>query len=123
MGDCEAHRDRSVLVAVVAAVGFGGLILAIAGLQRTSDRAQHAEAVIVTADALERLVLDLQRGQSGFVITRSEEFSRPALRALAKIPAEEERLRTIVAGEPLQEARAVRLQRSSTPTCACTRCR
>ena len=69
----------SLLLALAMAGGFAALIVAVAALKRAGDATQHAEAAIVTADALERALIDLETGQRGFVITHDEASLHTAL--------------------------------------------
>jgi signal transduction histidine kinase/CHASE3 domain sensor protein/CheY-like chemotaxis protein len=113
-GIAQRTAAGSTVLALVVAAGFGGLIVAIAQLQHTSDRAEHAATEIVTADALERLVTDLETGERGFVITGEDRFLEPVLRARTRIPALERRLNELVArdAEPAERARVAALMRA-----------
>src|SRR5205823_5870230 len=102
----------SLLLAVAVATGFGGLVLAIARATGASDAARRAETAIATADSLERLVIDIETGQRGFVITRDESFLQPALRAERELPAVEERLRRVTGDDVAQQARVAGITRA-----------
>jgi signal transduction histidine kinase/DNA-binding response OmpR family regulator len=105
-GIAQRTAAGSLLLAVTAAAGFGGLIVAIAALTRTNDATRHAEAEIVAVDALERHLLDLESGQRGYVITRDPAFLEPVARARKAIPGVSRRLLELSADDPAQRARA-----------------
>jgi signal transduction histidine kinase len=102
----RAVLAANVALATVIALEFVLLVVAI-GAQRSSARdARNTEAVLVTANKLEKAVLDLETGERGYVIARREGFLDPwraARREYPKLAAELERE---VAGEPTQLARA-----------------
>ena len=61
------------------------------------------------ANRLERLVIDLETGQRGFIITGEERFLEPWRDAQVALPTEASTLERLVADSPQQEARAQRL--------------
>lgn len=67
----------SGLLAVVVGAAFAVLLVAIADLRDAAARARHSEAVLAAVNQLERLVIDLETGQRGFVITGEERFLEP----------------------------------------------
>ena len=70
----RAVLAANVALATVIAVEFVLLVVAI-GAQRSSARdARDTEAVLATANKLEKTVLDLETGERGYVIARREEF-------------------------------------------------
>jgi signal transduction histidine kinase len=68
--------------------------------------------VLVAANHLERLLLDLETGQRGFVITREERFLEPWRRARRAFPRRAAALLALVAGEPTAEQPAREIARS-----------
>ena len=102
----------SLLLALAMAGGFAALIVAVAALKRAGDATQHAEAAIVTADALERALIDLETGQRGFVITHDEASLHTALQARRQIPPLGHRLQVLASGDPAQQARAAAIVQS-----------
>src|SRR5207253_3140410 len=99
----------SVLLALIVAGAFTLLLLAITNLDASANRARHSEQVIANANQLERLVIDMETGQRGFVITRDERFLEPWLAARKALPAQERSLTTLVRDNPLQHRRAAAL--------------
>ncbi len=72
---------RTVIVSVLLSAIIGGafllLALAIDALRETESRANHALEVLVAANRLERLVIDVEATQRGFVITGEPAFLAP----------------------------------------------
>ena len=74
-------------LAVLVALIFATMLIAI-GEQRDSSRsARQAQQRIAAANALQALVLNLETGARGYVITQQEPFLDPWKRNLAAFPA------------------------------------
>jgi signal transduction histidine kinase len=80
-----------VLLVIVGAA-FTVLIIAIDGMRDSARQAEHSQAELTAAGALERLVLDLETSQRGFVITNRERFLGPWNAARRAIPGASRRL-------------------------------
>jgi len=94
----------AALVSVaVAAVGVA-LLFAILSLRDTAHDARHSEQVIGQANLVETLVLDLETGERGFVITGQERFLDPWRNARARLGPETSRLAGLVAANPAERA-------------------
>jgi signal transduction histidine kinase len=104
----------SALLALVIGVAFAVLLSSVAELRTSERRARQSEEVLVVANRLERLVVDLETGQRGFVITGRERFLQPWQNARAAFPAEARTLERLVAGNLEQEARARRITHATT---------
>jgi signal transduction histidine kinase len=91
------------LAAVVAGV-FAVLLLASSDLRDATNREARAKDVTAATLVLEKLVLDLEAGVRGFVITGNERFLEPWRLARRQIPRQLESLQRLVVGQ--QEARA-----------------
>src|SRR5829696_2815825 len=104
----------SGLLALVVGAAFVVLLSSVAELRASQQRAQQAEEVLVVANLLERLVVDLETGQRGFVITGQEDFLRPWQNAQAVFPEPAGRLERLVADNPEQQARARRITEAVT---------
>ncbi|NEA30561.1 CHASE3 domain-containing protein [Streptomyces sp. SID13031] len=102
------------LLAVMIGATFAVLLSSVADLQAMEQRAQQSEDVLVAANRLERLVVDLETGQRGFLLTGSEEFLQPWLQARAAFPQQATALEALVAGSAEQHARAERLDQAGT---------
>jgi two-component system OmpR family sensor kinase len=93
----------ALVSAAVAAVGIA-LLIAILSLRDTAHAARHSEQVIGEANLLERLVLDLETGERGFVITRQKRFLEPWRSARAAFGPESRRLGGLVSSNPAERA-------------------
>jgi signal transduction histidine kinase len=76
----------SGLLAVIIGAVFAVLLVAIVDQREVRDRALHARAQLGAADALLKLIIDLETGQRGFVITREEDFLAPWNTARSVLP-------------------------------------
>jgi signal transduction histidine kinase len=113
---------RSGLVARIAvsaiAVGaglalvFAVLFLAITGLRHRSLEARHSQQVIATANRLQTLVIDLETGLRGFVITDDERDLRPWRVAQQRYPAAIANLVALTRDNRVQHTRALGIRRS-----------
>jgi signal transduction histidine kinase len=103
----------SVLLSAVIGGAFSLLALAIDALRDSEERANHALQVLVAANRLERLVIDVETAQRGFIITAEAGFLDPwyqAQREVAKQAAALERLAS--AGNGGQDTRARQITRA-----------
>lgn len=108
---------RSGLVARIAmsalAVGiglafvFGVMFLAIAGLRHRSLEARHSQQVIASANQLQTLVIDLETGLRGYVITNDRRELRPWRQATQQYPGAIRKLLALSEGDRLQHQRAL----------------
>ena len=90
----------SGLLALVIATAFAVLLSSVADLRTSERRARQSEEVLVVANRLERLVVDLETGQRGFVITGQERFLQPWRDAQVAFPEEASNLKQLVADNP-----------------------
>jgi signal transduction histidine kinase len=89
----------SGLLALVVGAAFTVLLVSVEDL-RTSERlALHSEEVLAAANQLERLVIDVESGQRGFVITGEERFLDPWRDAQRAIPEASRRLDLLTADD------------------------
>lgn len=96
----------AIAVGVGLAVVFGVLFLAISGLRHRSLESRHSQQVIATANELQTLVIDLETGLRGFVITDNERDLRPWQDAQNRYPAAIRKLVSLT-DDPVQHRRAV----------------
>jgi signal transduction histidine kinase len=101
----------SALLALIIGGAFAILLLAIGDLRGAERRTGHAQDVLVAANQLERLLLDLETGQRGFVLTREDRFLEPWRAARAAFPRRAATLVALVAGEPTAENEAREIAR------------
>ena len=77
----------STLLALVVGVAFALVVAAVDELRDASRASDRSEHVIAASHEFERLVIDLETGERGFVITGDERFLEPFRIARARIPA------------------------------------
>ena len=117
MGDRPANRTHgltarvvlagSVLAVIVAAV-FVILLVAINRQRDAAELSRHSQRVLAAAEGLERLLIDLETGERGFVITGEESFLEPWTAARSAILAASRELNRLAA-VPAQSERADRI--------------
>jgi signal transduction histidine kinase/CHASE3 domain sensor protein len=99
----------SGLLALIVGGAFVVLLLAIGDLRQAERRTRDSQDVLIAANELERLLLDLETGQRGFILTRRERFLEPWQAARAEFPARAATLLRLMAGDPAEERRAARI--------------
>jgi signal transduction histidine kinase len=99
------------LLLVIVAAAFALLIVAIDGMRDSARQADHSQAELTAAGALERLVVDLEAGERGFVITHRQRFLAPWRAARRAIPERSERLVRLT-DDAQQRRRARAIQRA-----------
>jgi signal transduction histidine kinase len=92
----------SGLLMLVLAATFAVLLAAMADLRAAARAARSSEEVLATANELERLVIDLETGVRGFVLTREEQFLEPWHAAHSSLPARAAALERLSAGNAEQ---------------------
>jgi signal transduction histidine kinase len=99
----------SGLLALLIGTAFAVLLSSVADLRASERRARRSEEVLVVANRLERLVVDLEAAQLGFVITNQERFLEPWQDARTALPGEGGALERLVADSPAQQEQARRI--------------
>ena len=99
----------SGLLALLIGAAFAVLLSSVADLRASERRARRSEEVLVVANRLERLVVDLESAQRGFVITNQERFLQPWQDARTALPGEGGTLERLVADSPAQQEQARRI--------------
>ncbi|TDC42176.1 CHASE3 domain-containing protein [Micromonospora sp. KC213] len=99
----------SGLLALVVGSAFAVLLTSVTQLRADDRRALRAQEVLVTANHLERLVVDMETGQRGYLLTGREELLQPWEAAGASFGDEARTLEQLVADNPEQQARAERI--------------
>jgi signal transduction histidine kinase len=92
----------SAVLAVIVAAAFGVLVYAVSTLDDATRRERHAKAVTATTLQLEKLVLDLETGVRGYVLTGQKSTLEPYQAAIKLLPAQ------IAAFEKLPQTQAQR---------------
>jgi two-component system sensor histidine kinase/response regulator len=98
------------IVAVGLALVFAVLLLAVVSLRQRTTEARHSQQVIATANRLQTLVIDLETGVRGFVITRDESYLAPWRRAQQEYPAAIDTLLRLTSDSRLQHRRALAIR-------------
>ncbi|WP_117209189.1 CHASE3 domain-containing protein [Allorhizocola rhizosphaerae] len=92
-------------LAVIIAGAFAVLLSSISQLREAQLRLERSTQVLVSANRLERLVVDMETGLRGFALTGDEDFLEPWHAASAVFPGEAQTLASLVADDPAQQAR------------------
>jgi signal transduction histidine kinase len=92
-----------ILVAGLVVVAFLAIRLVFVvytfhGLHHTITREQHAEEATLVASRIESLVLDLETGTRGYILTHDNTFLQPWRMAQAELPAQSIRLQELDPG-------------------------
>ena len=93
---------------LVIGAAFAVLVLAIAELRRTTQRSTTSQEVLGGANTLERLVIDLETGARGYIITGDERFLAPWEAARTAVPRQSSELERLATGMA-QHERAQRI--------------
>jgi signal transduction histidine kinase/CHASE3 domain sensor protein len=101
----------SVLLALLIGGSFLLLLLSIRDIRNAERRSARSQQVLVAANELERLLLDLETGQRGFVLTGQEQFLEPWQQARRAFPHRAATLLALVAGDPTMRAKAREIAR------------
>ena len=96
----------SVFVALLVAGGFALLISALSALDDAERRETHSKNVLAATLGLEKLVVDLETGQRGFVLTGDERLLEPWTNARRALPARLAAFERLSADNPDQLRRA-----------------
>ena len=103
----------SGLLLLVVGSAIAVLIFAVADLQRSERHVQHSQEVLVAANRLELLVVDLESGERGFIITGEDPFLDVWHAARAALPGHSRALEHLVRDDPIQHSRARHLRREA----------
>ena len=93
----------TVVLGLVVGVVFSLLLRTIQDARSAERSARHSQNVLIAANGFELLILDLEVGQRGFVLTRQPPFLVPWQQARAALPAKSRQLLALVKGDPVQE--------------------
>jgi signal transduction histidine kinase len=104
----------SGLLALILGAAFAVLLLSIVDLRHEERKALRSEEVLVSANRLERLIIDAETGVRGFVITGREDFLEPWRAAQAAFSEQAGTLQQLVADNPGQVTRAQQIMQAGT---------
>jgi signal transduction histidine kinase len=96
----------AVVVAVVVAVAFIITIAATLNLSRSTVRETHSKDVVAATLKTQTLVVDLETGIRGYVISRKQQFLQPWRMASSQWPRTIHRLEALLQGDAEEEQRA-----------------
>jgi signal transduction histidine kinase len=97
------------LLTVVVGATFAFLLLAIAQLRESAQLTRRASDELIAADAVEQVVIDLETGVRGYVITGEERFLQPFNDARAAMPGQASTLKRLVSDNPVEVEQARRI--------------
>jgi signal transduction histidine kinase/CHASE3 domain sensor protein len=92
-------------LALVVGIAFTVVLLTIADLRDAAVRARHSEEVLAAANQLERLVIDLETGLRGYLITGEEPFLAPWEDARKAFPPEAQTFERLAAAHDVGQGR------------------
>jgi CHASE3 domain sensor protein len=99
----------SALLALLVAAAFGVLVFAVTTLDDATKRERHARTVSAQTLQLQKLVLDLDTGLRGFVLTGKNDFLAPWMSARAALPHRLKTFRRLASTTPAERRRAATL--------------
>jgi signal transduction histidine kinase len=88
------------LLAVVVGTTFAFLLLAIAQLRDSAQLSRSASDELIAADAMEKVIIDLETGLRGYIITGEDRFLQPWSDARAAFPAQASTLERLASDTP-----------------------
>jgi signal transduction histidine kinase len=103
----------SGLLAWIIGAAFAVLLVSIADLRTSEQRARHSEEVLVAANRLERLVVDVEAGERGFLITGQDSSLDLWRSGQAAFPEQAGILERSVADNPDQLGLATQIQQDA----------
>ena len=103
-----------VLLVLVGATAFAVMLSSVADLHDSERQARRSEEVLVLANHLERLVVDLETGLRGYILTGQAKYLQPSETARASFGQQAATLQQLVADNPAQLSRAQRIVDAAT---------
>jgi len=99
----------SAVLAVLVIGVFVALIVAVSAARTATNEEARSKNVTASALVLEKLVLDLETGLRGYVLTGNTDFLQPYTTAKGQLPDSRSNFVKLTRDEPRQRARAQRL--------------
>jgi signal transduction histidine kinase len=96
----------SAVLAVLVVGVFLALVLAVSALREATTQEARSKDVTASALALEKLVLDIETGLRGYVITADKRYLEPYWEARRQLPSSLESFEELASHEPRQRDRA-----------------
>lgn len=103
----------SVLLALVVGLAFAALSATTQQLREASGARARADLLIAHINGTEKLLIDAETGERGFVITRRELFLAPVLDARRRLPAALTQLIHMTSAEPQERRLAIVIRRDA----------
>jgi signal transduction histidine kinase len=113
----------SVLLALLTSAAFAVLLLAIRDQRSSAQLARHSQEVLAAANRVERLLVDIETGTRGYLLTGEDRFLQPAhageadfaqasseLVGLAKIPEQNKAPGSLTAIQVSGTAQAIKIK-------------
>jgi len=99
----------SAVLAILVVGVFVALILALSAVRDATKQEARSKDVTASALRLEKLVLDLETGLRGYVLTGKGRFLEPYVDAKRQLPARLDNFEQLASREPRQRSRAMGL--------------
>jgi len=96
----------AVVVAAVVAIAFIVAIATTLDLRRSTSRETHSKDVVAATLTAQNLVVDLETGVRGYVLSRNRQFLEPWRTASAQWPAASGHLERLVKGDQVETQQA-----------------
>ena len=96
----------SAVLALLVAAAFGILVFAVTTLDDATKRERHAKAVTAQTLQLEKLVLDLDTGLRGYVLTGKRDLLEPWTSARKALPAKLKGFQRLASASAAERQRA-----------------
>ncbi|MET0766586.1 MAG: CHASE3 domain-containing protein [Aeromicrobium sp.] len=96
-------------MAILIGAAFAALLVAVTNFRGATDERRDTREELVSAESFEKLIIDLETGLRGFVITGEERFLEPWTEARAALPAASAELEELTADKPVEFARVQRI--------------
>lgn len=103
----------SGLLAIIIGGAFAALLFAITDLREATDQRRDTREELVAAEALESVIIDLETGLRGFVITGEDRFLDPATTARAAFPGTLNALEELAVEDPVAVAQVGRIAQAA----------
>lgn len=97
---------RAAVLPVVLLLALAGvLVWQVNQLLRTTSQVEHSDLILANANELQRLMIDMETGLRGYLITDDTEFLAPYERGVANVPDQTEELTALASDSPSQSRR------------------
>src|SRR5262245_52263289 len=101
----------SAVLALLISGAFVVLLLAIGDLREDQQRTDRSQQLLIAANGLERLLLDLETGARGFILSGQDRFLGPWNTARAELAGRAATAQRLAASDPETAQRTARVVR------------